>query len=193
MSKKLYTFDKSVFKSPREIKNLYRKKIEALKSNQEQGQDLSLKMREAYIYGDEFGSYLRLTRAAKLDPRYPSTKFTSKEAAEQAKEMAEKLDEMDEKEFIASGYPFVWLDELGANNIIDAKSETVFSSEDNRKRAVLLFLVIGVFVALALLIYLKNYRIKYCQTKYPTFKSTYLLREREKCLDRPLDEFIFNF
>jgi len=44
-----------------------------------------------------------------------------------------------------------------------------------------------VVVILAFIIYLKNYRLAYCQTLYPSTSSV----GREECLTRPLLKFIF--
>ncbi len=55
-----------------------------------------------------------------------------------------------------------------------------------------LFIIIVLVTLLAAFLYLKNYRIRYCQTKYST--STSFSRSfRVKCLNESLHKFIFDF
>lgn len=111
-----YTFEKSPFKSPDTIRELYRKKLSYPISKQ--GKELPKWVRESYITNDEFGGYLRLERASQFDPRYHNVYFKTREAAEKALLLAEKLDCMSENEFLESGFPYRLEDYIGLTNVI---------------------------------------------------------------------------
>ena len=106
-----YTFNKAKYKPPDEIRELYEMKLEILE--EQQGKDLPKDIREAYVINDPFGSYLRLRKARKLDPRYPFVLFTGENEAKIAYEFAEKLHKMTDKEFLFSGFPYIFMDKIG--------------------------------------------------------------------------------
>lgn len=111
-----FTFDKRSFKLDSEIKELYKKKLEI--SEEKQGKDLPPEVRKAYVTDDMFGAFLKLERAGKLDPRYRNIYFRDKETAKKALEVANKLDNMEDEEFLYSGYPYVWQDEIKLSKLI---------------------------------------------------------------------------
>jgi len=111
-----FTFDKSHFSSRQKIANLYKTKLKYPISNQ--GFDLSERDREAYVAGDEFGSYMRLQRAMKHDTRLPQIVFRDTETAKMALDIARKLEAMNKEEFLKSGYPYKFLDEIGLSGVV---------------------------------------------------------------------------
>ncbi len=110
-----YTFKKDKYMSPLEIRELYEKKLDI--PQEKQGKDLPQRIREAYVTGDELGSFLRLRRAKEYDPRYPRLYFSTEEAAKKASVIAERLHKMSDEEFLYSGLPYTFLDEIGSYNI----------------------------------------------------------------------------
>lgn len=98
------------------IKALYEAKLEI--KEKEQGKDLPQDVRKAYITDDPFGSYLRLRRSKKYDPRYPHVQFKDRKTAEKGVKIADKLDSLSDKEFLYSGYPYIWQDEIGLGNLV---------------------------------------------------------------------------
>lgn len=118
-SKEHYTFDKDHFKSATEIRGLYKKKLNI--PEEKQGKDLPKNLRKAYVTDDNFGAYLRLSRASELDPRYRDVHFKNKMSAEKGFKIAKKLDSFSISEFLESGYPYLWQDEVGLSNLIIEK------------------------------------------------------------------------
>lgn len=110
-----FTFKKDRYRSPFEIRELYEKKL--VIPQEKQGKDLPQRVREAYVTGDGFGSFLRLKRAKEYDPRYPHLHFSTKGAAKKALAVAERLHKMGDEEFLYSGFPYTFLDEIGSFNI----------------------------------------------------------------------------
>lgn len=111
-----YSFDKSVFSSKEIIETLYKQKMEI--PNSSQGKDLTNDLRNAYVTGDEFGAHLNLKRVMELDPRYQNIYFKDENSAINALEFALKFEKMTLKEFLLSGLPYLYISEVGINNIV---------------------------------------------------------------------------
>ena len=68
-----------------------------------------------------------MIRSKKYDPRYPNVRFKNIKAAKKAVEIADKLDALSDEEFLCSGYPYVWQDEIRLSNLFldSTKDKTV--------------------------------------------------------------------
>jgi hypothetical protein len=124
---KCYSFDKSEFKPAGVIKRLYQDKLNL--PLDKQGLELTQKVRRQFITGDEFGGYLRLERSMKHDPRLPEVQFKDAETAKTALSIAKKLDSMSKEEFLVSGYPYIWQDDIGLRNVITMDEAKVMDNK----------------------------------------------------------------
>lgn len=97
MDENVFGFNKDGFISDSEIEELYTKKAKATRDK---------------IIQD------KLFRALMYDPRKSDIYFGSQEAAEKAEQIAHKLHAMTTDEFLASDYPYNWLDELAGAQIL---------------------------------------------------------------------------
>jgi transcriptional regulator with XRE-family HTH domain len=102
---KIYTFERIKYRSPEEITNLYRRKIDLLLQERDLNQ----------LYSEEKQIYGKLRAASLYDPRLPDVYFSSPESARLGKAIAEKLEKMEEEEFLGSRYPYFWLSEIKDN------------------------------------------------------------------------------
>jgi len=99
---KIYTFAREGYRSPEEIANLHRRKMDILL----QGRDLS------QLYDEEKQIFLKLKVASWYDPRLSDVYFSSGDPAKLAETIANKLNKMEDEEFMGSRYPHSWLVEI---------------------------------------------------------------------------------
>ncbi len=140
-----YTFKKNKYKSADKIRELYEEKLDI--PQEKQGKDLPQDIREAYVTNDGFGSFLRLRRVKDYDPRYPTTFFTTKKATETGYMFAERLHNMTDKEFLYSGLPYTFLDEIGSKNIRNFDSLPLREAgEDKENKRKTVYILLGLLL-----------------------------------------------
>ena len=103
----LFYFDKTGFKSKKEIESLYDKKIKIFL----EGRD------ESELSEAELNILNRLLRAKEVDPRYLGTCFGLEDEASIGVNIANRLHIMGDAEFLISSYPYIWEDELPQKTI----------------------------------------------------------------------------
>lgn len=104
MNEDVFGFKKVGFLSDSEIEELYTKKVEATVDK---------------VIQD------KLFRALMYDPRKSDIYFGSEEDAHKAERIARKLHEMATNVFLASDYPYIWLDELAGAKIYKVNNSEV--------------------------------------------------------------------
>lgn len=104
-------FDKSSYLSDSEIEKQYREKINSLEDGGEETRD-------------------KFFKASLYDPRRTDVYFGSKESAEKAQEIANRLHIMSKEEFMASDYPYKWIDELPGVSIYKIVNKKVLIPKD---------------------------------------------------------------
>lgn len=101
---KTFSFSKDNYTSDKEIEELYNRKIESTSSVDIQN---------------------KLFRARMYDPRKSDVYFGSEKVALKAQEIGKRLQKLSLEEFIASDYPFMWLDELAGEAIFKVVNKKI--------------------------------------------------------------------